>query len=61
MLKEMCKQHGFEFLENHNITLQHIGHDGVHLTKPGTGISKSGTKSGTELIYDNILEVLHKI
>jgi lysophospholipase L1-like esterase len=49
MLKEMCGQHGFEFLDNENITLDHIGSDGVHLNN-----------SGTSLIYDNILQILHE-
>ena len=36
ILKELCKMFGFIFIENDDITLQHIDRDNVHLNESGS-------------------------
>ena len=38
MLKERCDRYGFVFVDNSNISLNHLHQDGVHLNLEGTGI-----------------------
>ena len=50
MLKEMCKEYNFTFIDNKNIVLRaHGHHDGVHLNH-----------EGSEVLRDNLLNVLNK-
>ena len=35
-LRELCKIHGFIFMENGNITTEHLQYDGVHLSNEGS-------------------------
>ena len=47
MLREQYLQQGFQYVDNNNIRLQHLGYDGVHL-KP----------EGTKVLFDNLVENL---
>ena len=38
LLKELCEQHDFTFLDNSNITTAHLYQDGVHLNNEGSDI-----------------------
>ena len=38
MLREQCLKEGFQFIDNSNIMLDHIGRDGIHLLPTGTDI-----------------------
>ncbi len=38
ILRELCKIFGFTFIENKDITLEHIDRDDVHLTKNGSSL-----------------------
>ena len=50
MLREMCKQYNFTFIDNGNIILRTHGHqDGVHLNH-----------EGSELLRSNLLDVLNQ-
>ena len=50
MLREMCKQYNFTFIDNGNIILSTHGHqDGVHLNH-----------EGSELLRTNLLDVLNQ-
>ena len=50
VLRDLCAEHNFIFLENSNIILrEHICYDGVHLND-----------SGSELFHRNILSILNR-
>ena len=38
ILRELCKIFDFTFIENHDIILEHIDKDDVHLTKTGSSL-----------------------
>ena len=38
ILQEMCKHHGFIYIDNANINMSHVQQDGVHLTYEGSDL-----------------------
>ena len=36
ILRELCGEYGFVFIDNTNITLNHLDSDGIHLTQEGS-------------------------
>ena len=49
MLRSLCQQHDFDFIENDNfVAKDHLQDDGIHLND-----------QGTQLLEDNIVEALN--
>ena len=38
ILQQLCRTHGFVFVDNGNITVDHLQRDGIHLTEEGSVI-----------------------
>ena len=36
ILRDLCSMHGFKFMDNGNMSLSHVSHDGVHLNSSGS-------------------------
>ena len=47
MLREQCLREGFQFIDNSNITLNHLGRDGLHLLP-----------TGTDILFNNLIDNL---
>ena len=43
-LQAMCVSYGFTFIDNDNITHDHLDEDGVHLTESGSSLLASNFK-----------------